>query len=246
MGRILVVWFHIGSMFASVLIFCLPLLDRQETVTKVFIVEDHAIVREGLKLILSNRKGISVCGEAADGVTAIRKLLEDQCDVALLDITMPGKNGLEVLKQVKKEKPDLPILILSMHSEEQYAMRALRAGAAGYLTKESAPEKLIEAIIKVASGGKYISPSLAEKLAHTLDPQSQGKPHERLSDREDQVFRQLINGRTVSQIARHFSLSVKTISTHRSHILSKMHMKTNAELMHYAAINGLLTSSHEV
>ncbi len=213
---------------------------------RVFIAEDHAIVREGLKQILMDRPDITVSGEAADGIDAIKKIKEDRWDVVLLDITMPGKNGLEVLKQIRKERPDLPVLILSMHSEDQYAMRALRAGATGYLTKESAPEKLVEAIIKVSAGGKYISPSLTEKLIHTLDPLSQVNPHERLSDREDQVFRQLISGRTVSQIAHDFSLSVKTISTHRSHIMRKMRMKTNAELMHYAAINGLLESSHEV
>jgi len=210
---------------------------------RVFIAEDHAIVRAGLKQILTDRSDMIVTGEAEDGLVAIKKLQQSKWDVVLLDITMPNKNGLEVLKQVRKEKPDLPILILSMHSENQYALRALRAGAAGYLTKESAPEKLIEAIIKLAKGGKYISPSLAETLASSLDPLSQSNPHECLSDREDQVFRQLIGGRTVSQIASDFSLSVKTVSTHRSHIMRKMKMKTNAELMHYAAVNGMLESN---
>jgi DNA-binding NarL/FixJ family response regulator len=207
--------------------------------TNVLIVDDHTIVRDGLKQILSDSQDIDVVGEAADGSEAIKEIQKNKADVVLLDISMPGKNGLEVLKWIKKEQPELPVLILSMHAEDQYAMRALRAGAAGYITKQSASKQLVSAIHKVAGGGKFITESLVEKLVSVMDDDSELQPHEKLSDREDQVFSLLASGKTISIIARELSLSVKTISTHRSHILSKMNLKTNAELMHYAMNNGL-------
>jgi DNA-binding NarL/FixJ family response regulator len=206
---------------------------------KILIVDDHTIVREGLKRIIHNHEGILVGGEAESGNEAVQMIKDEKWDVVLMDISMPGKNGLEVLKWIKKNQPDLPVLVLSMHSEDEYAFRAIKAGAAGYLTKQSASKQLVTAIKKVAEGGKFITESFAEKLANNIGSQSEKAPHERLSDREDQVFRLLISGRTVSEIARELSLSVKTISTHRTHILKKMNLKTNAELMHYAVAHGL-------
>lgn len=207
--------------------------------TKVLLVDDHTIVRDGLKQILDNNEDIVIGGEAENGNEAIKKIKKEKWDVVLMDISMPGKSGLEVLKWIRKNQPDLPVLVLSMHSEDEYAFRAIRAGAAGYLTKQSASKQLVKAIKKVAGGGKFITESLAEKLANSVGTESDKAPHERLSDREEQVFRYLISGRTVSEIARELSLSVKTISTHRTHILGKMELKTNAELMHYAVTHGL-------
>lgn len=206
---------------------------------RILVVDDHTIVRDGLKQIINNNGGMVVGGEAENGNEAIKKIKEEKWDVVLMDISMPGKSGLEVLKWVNKNQPDLPVLVLSMYSEDEYAFRAIRAGAAGYLTKKSASKQLVTAIQKVAGGGKFITESFAEKLANNIGPQSNKSPHDRLSDREDQVFRLLISGRTVSEIARELSLSVKTISTHRTHILGKMNLKTNAELMHYAVVHGL-------
>ncbi|HEC30243.1 MAG TPA: response regulator transcription factor [Gammaproteobacteria bacterium] len=207
--------------------------------TSVFIAEDHTIVREGLKQILTECPDIEISGEAADGIEAIQKIRNGKMDVVLLDISIPGKNGLEVLKWIKSRDISLPVLMLSMHDEDQFALRSLRAGASGYLTKQSAPEQLVNAIRKVASGGKYITPAVAEKLANSMDPSLEKAPHERLTDREDQVFRLLISGNTVSEIAKDLSLSVKTISTHRTNILKKMNLHTNAELMYYAMSAGL-------
>jgi DNA-binding NarL/FixJ family response regulator len=160
--------------------------------------------------------------------------------VVILDIGLPGANGLDLLATIRREKPELPVLILTVHPEEQYAVRAIRAGAAGFLTKESAPDRLIDAVRKVAGGGRFVSPELAETLASVLAGQSPGEPHERLSDREFEIFKLLASGRTVSQIAQDLALSVKTISTHRTRILKKMSMRTNAELTHYAVRNNLV------
>ncbi len=200
---------------------------------KVLIVDDHAIVREGLKRILSEVPDIEVKGEAADGHEAIEKL-KKVWDVILLDIGLPGKNGIEVLKQIKKDQPESSVLMLSMYDEGQYAMRALKAGASGYLTKSSLSNQLVDAVRKVADGGKYITSTLAEKLANNLGPMANKAPHERLTDREYQVFTMLSSGKTVSNIAKELSLSVKTVSTHRSHILEKMELKNNAELIRYS------------
>ena len=218
---------------------------------KILVVDDHTIVREGLKQILSEVPDIIVAGEASDGNQALNQVYKGDYDLVLLDIAMPGIRGLDVLKQLKTEKPDLPILMLSMYPEEQYAVRTLKAGASGYLTKESAPEELIAAIRKVCAGGKYVTSSLAEKLASYLESDLE-KPalyletdfeksaHELLSDREYQVVLMIASGKTVSQIAMDLSLSVKTISTNRSRALTKMGMKTNAELTYYAIKHGLV------
>ncbi len=207
---------------------------------KVVVVDDHAVVREGLKRIISENPGMAVTGEAGDGNEAIRVIQSEPCDVVLLDITMPDKSGLDVLKQLHAESPRLPVLVLSMHSEDQYAIRVLRAGAAGYLTKESAPAKLVQAIRKVVRGGKYVTSTLAEKLVVGLDSDPSKAPHQILSDREYQVLCLIASGKTVSQIAEELALSVKTISTYRVRMLEKLNMKNNAELTRYAIKDGLV------
>ena len=207
---------------------------------KVVVVDDHAVVREGLKRIIAENVGMTVSGEAADGHEAMRVIKSEPCDVVLLDITMPNKNGLDVLKELHAESPRLPVLVLSMHGEDQYAIRVLRAGAAGYLTKDSAPAKLVQAIRKVVRGGKYVSPSLAERLVFDLGTDSDKAPHEILSDREYQVLCMISSGKTVTQIAEELALSVKTISTYRVRILEKLKMKNNAEITRYAIKEGLV------
>jgi DNA-binding NarL/FixJ family response regulator len=200
---------------------------------KILIADDHPVVRRGLKQIIADTPDMAVGDEATNGWEVLSKVRAGDYDVVLLDIAMPGKDGLDVLTQLKHEKPKLPVLMLSMYPEQQFAVRALRAGASGYLTKESAPDELVGAIRKVSAGGKYVSSALAEKLA--LDLQGGGKqpPHETLSDREYQVMCLIASGKTVTEIAWELSLSVKTISTYRHRILDKMKMKNNAELTHY-------------
>lgn len=212
---------------------------------RVLIADDHAILRQGLKQILADTDDMTVAGEAASG-TEVMQLIRgeqemDRCqfDVLLLDIAMPGRNGIDVLKQIKDEMPKLPVLVLSMYPEDQYALRLLKAGASGYLTKESAPALLVEAIRKVAAGRKYISPAVADLLADQLG--GNGPQHADLSDREYQIMLQIASGSTVSEIAEKLSLSVKTISTYRARVLEKMHMKTNAEITHYAIRNQLVS-----
>jgi len=207
---------------------------------RVCVVDDHAVVREGLKRIIAENPGMAVTAEAGDGLEAMRVIQSQPCDVDLLDITMPNKSGLDVLKQLHAESPRLPVLVLSMHSEDQYAIRMLRAGAAGYLTKESAPSKLVQAIRKVVRGGRYVSATLAEKLVYDLDSNSTKAPHEVLSDREYQVLCMIASGKTVTMIAGELLLSVKTISTYRVRILEKLAMKNNAELTRYAIKEGLV------
>jgi len=207
---------------------------------KILIADDHAIVRKGLKQILSNNADMTVAGEAASGAQALEMIRNEDWDVVLLDISMPDGNGLDTLKQVKKEKPDLPILMLSIYPEDQYAIRTIKAGVSGYLTKDSAPEELVEAIRKVARGGKYISASLSEKLAEYLENKSERALHENLSDREYQVMVMIAAGKTVSQIAEEMCLSVKTISTNRSRALAKMGMDNNSQFTHYAVKQGLV------
>ena len=207
---------------------------------KVVVVDDHAVVREGLKRIIAESPGMAVTGEASDGHEALSVVRKDPCDVVVLDISMPNKNGLDVLKQLHIDSPRLPVLVLSMHSEDQYAIRVLRAGAAGYLTKESAPGKLVQAIRKVVRGGRYVSPTLAEKLVFDLDTDLNKAAHEILSDREYQVLCLIASGKTVGEIAEELALSVKTISTYRVRILEKLRMKNNAELTRYAIKNGLV------
>ena len=207
---------------------------------KILIADDHAIVREGLKQIVSETSDMVVAGEAADGQQVLEFVREDDWDVILLDIAMPGRGGMDTLKILKNEKPDLPVLVLSMYPEEQYAVRTLKAGADGYLTKESAPEELISAIRKVSQGGKYVSAALAEKLASFLATDKAKPAHETLADREYQVMIMMASGMNVKHIADKLSLSVKTISTNRSRIMNKMGMKNNAEIIRYALKHGLV------
>ena len=206
---------------------------------RILIADDHAIVRQGLKQIVEENGEMRVVAEAANGADALHKMREIACDVVLLDISMPGKSGIEVLKQIKEEKPGLPVLILSIYPEDQYAVRLIKSGAAGYMTKESAPAQVIEAVRRVAGGKKYISPAVAEMLANELGMQDDKRPHETLSNREYQIFLLLAAAKTATEIADTLALSVKTVSTHRSRILEKMHMRNNAELMHYAIENNL-------
>jgi two-component system invasion response regulator UvrY len=206
---------------------------------KILVADDHAIVREGLKQIVRETADMEVAGEAADGGAVMKLVSGEDWDVILLDIGMPGRSGIDILKEVKTVKPEIPVLMLSMYPEEQYAVRALKAGASGYLTKESVPNELISAIRKVSAGGKYVSTSLAEKLAYDLVADGEKPLHEALSDREYQVLCMIAGGETVKDIADKLSLSIKTISTYRSRVLEKMRMKNNAELMHYAIKHNL-------
>ena len=208
--------------------------------TKVLIVDDHAVVREGLKQILAEAPDTEVLSEAATGEEALEKVASEHYDVVILDISLPDTSGLEVLKQIKALRPQLAVLILTIHPEEQYAVRALQAGASGYMTKETAPDELAAAIRKVAQGGKYVSPTLAEKLAFGLGPKAKATPHETLSDREFQVLKMIASGKSIMAISEDLHLSKKTVSTYRRRILDKMGMETNAELIRYAIENGLV------
>ncbi len=207
---------------------------------RILVADDHAIVREGVKQILADVSDMVVQDEAENGQETLEKVARNDYEVVLLDISMPGRSGLEILEDIKSERPKLPVLILSMHPEEQYAVRALRAGASGYVTKASAPQELIGAIRKASRGGKYVTASLAEKLALELDVITEKPPHEKLSNREYQVMLMLAEGQSVSEIAENLFLSVKTISTYRTRIMDKMGLKKNAELTLYAIHNKLI------
>jgi len=207
---------------------------------KILIADDHPIVRAGFKQVIADTPDMLVADEAGNGQEVLNLIGKKDYDLVLLDISMPGRSGLEILKDLKSEKPKLPVLILSIYPEEQYAVRALRAGASGYMTKASAANELIAAIRKISAGGKYISASLAEKLAFYLDGDATRPPHETLSDREYQVMLMIASGKTVTEIADELCLSVKTISTYRTHILEKMKMKNNAEITLYAVHNKLV------
>jgi two-component system invasion response regulator UvrY len=207
---------------------------------KILIADDHAIVREGLKQIVAETSDMIVADEASTGHEVLDKVRDNEYDVVVLDISMPGSDGIDVLKQIRKKRPAMPILVLTMHPEEQYAIRVLKAGANGYMTKESAPDELVRAIDRVSKGKKYISPSLAEKLAVELEGDREKPLHESLSDREFQVMRLIASGKRAKEIAEELCLSVKTISTYRFRIMEKMRMKHNAELTHYAIKHGLI------
>lgn len=212
----------------------------EKAIIKVFIADDHAIVREGLKQILAETRDIVVAGEAENGLDAVKLFRKADCQVMLLDISMPDRSGIEVLKQIKKEKPELAVLMLSMHREDQYAIRSLKAGASGYLTKQSAPRELVTAIRQVAGGLKYISPALAQELANHVGEDHEAPPHDTLSDREYQTLTMIASGKTVGMIAKELSLSVKTVSEYRARLLVKMKLKNSAELTHYAIKNQLI------
>lgn len=207
---------------------------------KILIADDHAVVREGLKRILAETPDLVVGGEAGNGQEVLDRVRGEGWGLVLLDISMPGLSGLDVLKQVKQEQPDLPVLVLSIYPEDQYAVRVLKAGASGYLTKDSAPDRLIEAIRRIAMGGKYVSPSLAEKLVTDLAEGLERPLHELLSDREYQVLCMIASGKTIKEISTELSLSVKTVSTYRIRLLEKLNMKNNSELTHYALQRGLV------
>ncbi len=207
---------------------------------KVLIADDHPVVRRGLRQVLADEYPSLSVGEARDAGETLKLAREQDWDIILLDISMPGRSGLEVLKELKRGRPGVPVLILTSHPEEQYAVRVLKAGAAGYMTKESAAEHLIEGIRKAVRGGRYVSPSLAELLAASVGADVETPPHESLSDREYEVLCLIASGKAVGEIAEELSLSVKTVSTYRARILEKMGLKTNAELTRYALKNNLV------
>jgi two-component system invasion response regulator UvrY len=209
-------------------------------VIRVLIADDHAILRRGLKEILVHELREVVCGEAADARQVLDQIQASDWDLVMLDITMPGRSGLDILRDIKAVRPKLPVLVLSMHPEDQYGKRALKGGASGYMKKESAPEELIKAIRKVLAGGRYVSSALAEKLAVDLNDDLLQPVHEALSDREFEVLRMIASGKTVGQIAEELHLSVTTVSTYRARILEKMDLTTTAELIHYALRNHLV------
>jgi DNA-binding NarL/FixJ family response regulator len=206
----------------------------------VLIADDHVLIREGLKRTLSGASEVNEIGEAESGQQAIDMIRHGMWDVVVLDINLPGKNGLDVLKEVREEKPRLPVLMLSVHPASQYAVRALRAGASGYLTKSGSGPELVNAIRKLAGGGKYISPEVADQLAESLNPPAARPPHTTLSDREFQVLLGLGSGKTVGELAADLSLSVKTVSTYRANILQKLNLKNNAQIMFYAFHHDLI------
>jgi two-component system, NarL family, invasion response regulator UvrY len=207
---------------------------------RILIADDHSIVRRGLKEILTEEFPKAHINAVNDGTALMRKARNEKWDIIISDLTMPGKNGMEVLKELKEEFPKIPVLILSMHPEYLYAIRALRAGAAGYLSKESASEELVNAVRMILNGRKYITPSVAEKLAENLEQDSTKELHETLSDREFDILKLIASGKNITEIGKNLSISKSTVSTHRGRILVKMKMRTNSELTHYAIKNNLL------
>jgi DNA-binding NarL/FixJ family response regulator len=208
--------------------------------TRALIVDDHTITRAGLRRILSDTAQSILVGEAANGAEAMELVMSEQWDIVMLDISLPDRSGLEVLKAIKKARPALPVLVLSMYPVDQYALRVLRAGGAGYLTKESAPDQLLEAVRRITSGLRYITPEVAECIAQDWNRNPVQSVHETLSDREFEVMRLIASGKSVGDIAKDLSLSVKTVSTYRTRVLQKLHLRHNAELTHYAVINNLI------
>jgi DNA-binding NarL/FixJ family response regulator len=201
---------------------------------RIVIADDHAIVREGLKRIVSEAQDMKVIAEAADGTEVMQRVREHEFDILVQDLSMPGRSGMELIKLVKAEKPKLRILVLSMHEELQYAVRSIKAGASGYLTKESAPAELTQAIRKIAGGGAYVTAEVAEQLALGAMPGNQAQPHESLSDREFEVFQLLAAGESVTDIAARLKLSVKTVSTHKANLMHKMGLHNASDLVRYA------------
>ena len=206
---------------------------------EILLVDDHAIVREGLRRIIDDTTGITISAEASTGQEALGLIWKEKYDLVILDISMPGKNGLQTLKEIKKHDAKLPVLMLSMHAEKQYAMRAIKAGASGYLTKESASEQLVSAIRKIFDGRKYISQGVAELLVTDIYHDEDKELHEYLSDREFEIFKLIVRGDSAKIIAENLSISDKTVSTYRSRILKKMNMKNTADLVHYAIENNI-------
>jgi DNA-binding NarL/FixJ family response regulator len=207
---------------------------------RILIADDHTVVRKGLRQILLDEFPGAEIEEVSDGGELVKKVMLGKWDVVVSDLSMPGRSGLEALQQIKLSHPDLPVLILSIHPEEQYALRALKSGASGYLSKDTAPDELVKAVQKVLLGKKYISQAIAEKLANTFSSDTSTLPHENLSDREFDVMKSLANGKSVSEIAEILSLSVTTVSTYRARIMTKMNLKSNSDLTKYAIENSLL------
>jgi DNA-binding NarL/FixJ family response regulator len=209
---------------------------------EVLVADDHAIIRDGLKNILADTEDMVVAGEAMNGHTALDLVRERDWGLVVLDLSMPGRSGVELIKLIKTERPQCPVLIFSMHPEEQYAVRALRAGASGYLSKEGDSDLILPALRKVAAGGVYFSARVAELLVSEAAPHSQSLPHSRLSDREFQIFDRIVRGISLTAIAHELSLSIKTVSTHKSHIMSKMEMKNQVDLVRYAISHQLIAN----
>lgn len=216
------------------------MVEEENNMIRILIADDHEMFREGIKRICEDNPDIVVAGEASNGIEALDRVSKEEFDLLLLDIAMPGLSGLDALKQLKSMKPKLRVLVLSMYPEDEYAIRAIKAGAAGYLTKAKASHELMAAIKKVSSGGNYINASVAEKLLFDMKPQHAGPPHESLSDREYQIFSMIVRGKKVGEIAEELSLSVKTVSTYKARILNKMQMKSSVELVKYAVENDLM------
>jgi two-component system, NarL family, invasion response regulator UvrY len=208
--------------------------------TRILLVDDHPLVRQGIKQVLAGAFHPAEVGEASNAEEGLTEVKSTDWDVMVLDLSLPGTSGLDLLKDLRRERPTLPVLVLSMHSPNQFARRAMNAGASGYLTKDTTPTELVKAVGEVIAGRRYLNPAVTDELAGTLQPESRQRPHEALSDREYQVLRMIASGLTVSQVAVRLSLSVKTVSTYRARVLEKMRMKTTAELMHYGIQQGLV------
>jgi two-component system invasion response regulator UvrY len=208
--------------------------------TRILLVDDHPVVRQGIKQVLAGAFQPAEVGEASNAEEGMTEIKSTNWDVLVLDLSLPGASGLDLLKDLRRERPTLPVLVLTMHSPDQFARRAMNAGASGYLTKDSNPVELVKAVGDVMAGRRYLNPAIGEELTGTLQPESKQRPHDTLSDREYQVLRMIASGLTVSQVAARLSLSVKTVSTYRARVLEKMGMKTTAELMHYGIQHGLV------
>ncbi|MEI5999019.1 response regulator transcription factor [Paraburkholderia bengalensis] len=207
---------------------------------KVLLADDHTLVRDGLRHILQSASGFEVAGEACDSASTIALTRSTDAQVLVLDLSMPGRNGIDLIRQIKEETPALRILVLTMHAEQQYAVRAFKAGASGYMTKESASAELVGAVTKIAAGGVYVSLAMAERLAQHLNEPAEALPHQRLSDREFDVFRRIVAGQSITEIAHELCVSVKTISTHKTRILEKMQMPNENGLVRYAVRHKLI------